>query len=220
MTEDELREHASKMAELPMSGVQPPFADVAIPLHPDSPIDYGEVRSQMFEAVLGPSDMLFHSPVGVPHIDVERYPPKDYREFWCYVTNGMSDFPQILPDGSTFRSEISCCARSESAIWPELLRVLGTFPFRASTFLHLYHTIPFPKGVGDQRFTYVMTIPPFLLSDLAKCCFLGEPLLVMSLIRITEAERNLAVKQSSSILVDMLPDLLDTWLIDGRLSDS
>ncbi len=216
MTEDELREHASRMAERPLSGAQPPFADVAIPLHPDSPVDYGDVRSRLFEAILGAADMLFHTPLGVPHIDVERYPPDDKREFWCYATNGMSDFPQLLPDRTTFRSEIVCCARSEAPAWPELLRVLGTFPFRCSTFLHLYHTVPFPEGVADSRFPYVMTIPPFLASDLARARFLGEPLLVMSVIRITEEECNRAVARSSRTLVNELPDELDTWLIDGR----
>jgi hypothetical protein len=216
VTEDELRQHACQMAGLRPAGVQPPFAEVAVPLHPDSPVDYEDTRSEIFGAVLGPADTLFHAPLGVPHIDVERHPPNHTRPFWCYTTNGMSDFPQSLPDGTTFRSEIMCCSGSEAAIWPELLRVLGTFPFRCSTFLHPYHTVPFPDGVGEPRFTYVMTTPPFLVSNLAKARFLGEPLLVMSTIRITEAERQLAVEESSRTLVERLPDELDTWLIDGR----
>ncbi len=101
-------------------------------------------------------------------------------------------------------------------MWPELLRVLGTFPFRCSTFLHTFHTVPFPAGVGDPRFEYVMTVPPFLTPDLAGVQFLGKPLLVMSLIRITAAERERAVVGSSRTVVNGLPDVLDTWLIDGR----
>jgi hypothetical protein len=217
MTEDELREHVCRLAEVPLSGRQPPFAEVAIPLHPDTPVDYEDVRQSAFEAVLGAADFIFHPSLGVPHIDVLRYPPTASREFWCYATNGMSDFPQDLPDGTKFRSELVCCSRSQADDWPELLRVLGTFPFRSATFLHTYHTVPFPNGVGDPRFTYIMTVPPFLTPDLAKVQFLGEPLLVMAVMRITGGERDRAVVESSRRVVDSLPDLLDTWLIDGRV---
>lgn len=80
MTEDELREHACQMAEVRDAGPQPPF-------------DYEGARVEAFEAVLGPADHIFHTPLGAPHIDLHRYPPCDMREFWCYATNGMSDFP-------------------------------------------------------------------------------------------------------------------------------
>jgi hypothetical protein len=217
VTEGELLEHICRMAEVPVPKGQPPFVEVAIPLHPDAPVDYQDARSEAFEAVSGPADFIYHPPLGAPHIDVHRYPPVNSRRFWCYATNGMSDFAQDLPDGTGFRSELVCYSGSESARWPELLRTLGTFPFRCSTFLHAYHTVPFPEGVGDARFTYVMTVPPFLTPDLAGVQFLGAPLLVMSVVRITGPERERAVAESSKTVVDSLPDNLDTWLIDGRV---
>lgn len=216
MTEEELRQHICRLAESPGKGAQPPFADVAIPLHPDTPVDYEEVRTAIFEASLGPSDFLYHAPIGAPHIDVLRFPPGEGRPFWSYASNGMSDFPQLLPDGTSFRSEVTCFARAEAPVWAELLRTLATFPFRCGTFLHAYHSVPFPLGVVDPQFTYALTIPPFLASDLADARFLGEPLVVMSLICITSEERNRTMAQSSRTLVDDLPDMLDTWLIDGR----
>lgn len=93
---------------------------------------------------------------------------------------------------------------------------MATFPFRARTFLHCYHTVPWPGGVGSPRFTYIMTIPPFTTPELSRISFLGQELLVMSLIRITDEERQKAVEEGSRVLVDSLPDILDTWLIDGR----
>ena len=216
MTEDELRDHITSMVPEHARGPQPPFAHVAFPLHPDSPVDYERERATACERFLGSCDYVFHPSVGAPHIDVYRYPPAADRPFWCYITNGMSDFPQVLPDGSSFRSELMCASGKEGRTPAELLQILGTMPFRSATFLHLYHTVPFPDGVGDPRFTYVMTVPPFLVSDLARIEFLGERLLVMSLIRITKGERLRAVEESSQVVVDSLPDVLDTWLIDGR----
>lgn len=216
MTEDELRDHLWSLVPGAVRGPQPPFADVAFPLHPDSPVDYEHERATACERVLGACDYVFHPSVGAPHIDVYRYPPAADRPFWCYVTNGMSDFPQVLPDGSLFRSEITCASSKGGRTPAQLLNVLGTMPFRSATFLHLYHTVPFPDGVGDPRFTYTMTVPPFLVGALARLKFLGERLLVMSLIRITEGERQRAVEESSQVVVDSLPDVLDTWLIDGR----
>jgi hypothetical protein len=216
MTEEELFRHICSMAKADAVGRQPPFAEVAVPLHPDSPVDYEAERAKTFDEVLGKEDYLYHAPAGAPHIDVHRYPPGGERTFWCYATNGMSDFPQHLPDGNAFRSELVCCSHSADAIWAELLRVLGTFPFGARTCLHAYHTVPFPDGLGDPRFTYAMTIPPFVKPELADLRFLGEPLVVLSVIRITADERNMAVRTSSQSVVESLPDTLETWLIDGR----
>ena len=216
MTEKELFDHLCAMAERTGRGPQPPFAPVALPLHPDDPIDYGKLREEVMEEALGPADYIFYSSLGAPHIDVSRHPPRVGRPFWCFVTNGMSDFPQLLPDGSTFRSELMCATRESSASAPDLLQVLATFPFRCDTFLHLYHTVPFPEGVENPAFTHVMTIPPFLVPDLAKARFLGERLVLMSIIVITDQERESAVREGSEALVERLPDLLDTWLIDAR----
>lgn len=216
MTEPDLHQHICGMAGMPAKGSQPPFAEVAFPLHPDTPIDYEAVRAAAVEKILGPCDYVLHPAVGAPHVDVYRYPPSVNRPFWCYVTNGMSDFPQVLPDQSLFRSELICATRSEARTAADLLTVLGTMPFRDATFLHLYHTVPFPDGIGDPRFTYVMTIPPFLVEDLVKVAFLGQPLVVMSIIRITAEERQRAAATSSRQVVNSLPDDLETWLLDGR----
>lgn len=110
MTEEELRQHILSATDRRGKGEQPPFADTAFPLHPYKPIDYELVRAEMYERILGPCDGVFHPPMGAPHIDVYRYPPVSDRPFWSYVTNGMSDFRQILPDDSWFRSEIMCAS--------------------------------------------------------------------------------------------------------------
>lgn len=218
MTEEELRRHILSATDRRGRGEQPPFAESAFPLHPSKPIQYELVRAEMYERILGYCDGVFHPPIGAPHIDVYRYPPSSDRPFWSYITNGMSDFRQILPDDSSFRSEVMCASASQWDNAAELLQVLGRMPFEDDTFLREYHTVPFPQGVGDPKFTYIMTIPPFLVKELDDLSFLEEPLEVMSVIRITTDEREFAVEHSSRELVDNLPDELGTWLIDGRLT--
>jgi hypothetical protein len=184
MTEEDLRQHILAATDRRGRGEQPPFADTAFPLHPYQPIDYELVRSEMYERILGRCKGVFHPPMGAPHIDVYHYQPTSDRPFWTYVTNGMSDFRQIPPYESSFRSEIMCASASKWDQGAELLQVLGRMPFENDTYLREYHTVPFPQGVGDPKFTYIMTIPPFI-KELGDLSFLDEPLEVMSVIRIT-----------------------------------
>lgn len=110
-----------------------------------------------------------------------------------------------------------CASSSEWRVAAELAEILGSMPFRDDTFLHLYHTVPFPQGIGDPRFTYIMTIPPFLMEKMADMLFLDEPLVMLAVIRITAEERRVAFERSSQFVVATLPNELDTWLLDGRM---
>jgi hypothetical protein len=217
MTERELFNHICQMASQKPKGLQPPFAETAIPLHPDDPVDYERVRDAACSAVLGPSDFVYHPSLGAPHIDVYRYPPNSERPFWSYITNGMSDFPIQLPNGEYFRAEILAATSGDNPLAAQLLRVLGQVPFSAPTFLHYYHTVPFPQGVLAPQFKSVLLIPPFLASNLATFELLpGESVLLLQVIAITESERKFAMAKGSEKLVEELPDDLSTWLLDGR----
>ncbi|MFN0199106.1 MAG: suppressor of fused domain protein [Planctomycetaceae bacterium] len=205
-----------RMAETPRQKPQPPFTMAPILCHPTAPVDYEAVRSEMFKDILGPVDLIFHPSKGAPHVDVERHPPSKDRPYVSFITNGMSDFPQVLPNGSMFRAELFCAAHEFSQDWPDLLNIMGVFPFKEDTFLHNYNTVPFPDGIGDPKFTYAATVPPYLEPRLANLEFLGARLYIFMVIRITDAERGFAVETSTVSLVNELPDVLDTWLIDGR----
>ena len=218
MTEDELFRHICSMATDDAKGRQPPFADVAIPLHPDSPVDYEVVRDAAYSAALGASDFVYHPSVGAPHIDVYRYPKSDEREFVCYVTNGMSDFPLQLPDGTYFRAELLAAVSEPSTSIAELLRVLAQMPFVAKTFLHQYHTVPLPKGVLEEPFTFALIIPPFLAAELQDIPLTStESVTTLQVVGITHEERDIALEHGPAHLVEtVLPDELSTWLFDRR----
>ena len=216
MTEVELRRHIFEMVGQEVDRVQPPFADVAIPLHPDSPIDYEAVRSEQYEAHLGKSDYIYHPSVGAPHIDVERFPPNADRPFWVYLTNGMSDFPQILPDGELFRSELMLCSTNENVWFAELLKLLGEFPFDRGTFLYYNHTIPLPSPRPDSVRAFGAIIPPFLFERFAEVMLGKDAVAILSVISVAEDEVAFAKDNSTRELIESLPDQMETWLIVGR----
>ena len=47
MTKEELRQHIVSATDRRGRGEQPPFADVAFPLHPSKPIEYELVRGDV-----------------------------------------------------------------------------------------------------------------------------------------------------------------------------
>jgi hypothetical protein len=217
MTEEELFQHICKLADSPAKGLQPPYAPVAIPLHPNQPFDYEAAREEVCSRALGASDFIHHPSVGAPHVDVFRYPPSGDRTYWCYITNGTSDFPIQLPDGTYFRIELLAATRAISEVAPAVLHTLGKMPFEFSTFLHYYHTIPFPQGLPAEPYTFAFLIPPFLAENLrAFPLGSGQTVTLLQVIPITAKERDYAVKHGSRALVEQLPDLLSTWLFDGR----
>lgn len=217
LSEENLFNKIVEMSEKDPKGIQPPFAEHGFPIHPQDPVDYESVRSEFYESILGCSDMVFHPSLGTPHIDIYRYPPTKERTFWCYVTNGMSDFPQLLPNEEPYRCELLFCTREDNREVPEYLRVLGEYPFDERTFLSANHTIPIPNHIIGSSHPFVMLIPPFLLEKAHSFDLNNNVVFTISGICITEEERNLAVRNSSEELINGLPDELDTWLLDGRI---
>lgn len=111
MTECELLDHICQTSGTPARGFQPPYSPAGIPLHPDQPLDYEQERNRCVEAVLGKCDFVYHPALGCPHVDIYRYPTTSDRPFCVYLTNGMSDFPLMLPDGTARRVELVACTK-------------------------------------------------------------------------------------------------------------
>jgi hypothetical protein len=159
---------------------------------------------------------MYQPDVGAPHIDVYRYPPNENRQFWVYLSNGMSDFPQNLPGGKTFRSELMVGEKVEHDSLPQIVRLLAEFPFDEATFIYYYHTIPLPTILYDKVLEHGTITPPFLVPDLDVIRKGKDEVKIFAINSISENEREMAIKSGSQKLLDDLPDELETWLIDGR----
>ena len=218
MTEEELFNDIVRLSEKSPKGPQPPYAPVCWPIHPDSPVDYEGVRCEFYESVLGESDMVYHAAVGAPHIDVFRHPPTKSYPFWCYVTNGMSDFPQVLPNNELLRTELMACVSKPTEGLPDYLHIIGQFPFEYETFLGANHTIALAPGLAGEPFTHAILVDPFLVPEARAFQLDGKTVFTICMAAISESERAFAIEHSSGALLDSLPDQLETWLLDGRSS--
>jgi len=130
VNEGELRQRLMELAGgrgSEEASLHPPFVEAVFDVHPEG---YEEARATAVAAILGDPDRIFRPALGVPHIDIYRYPPTADRSFWCYLTNGMSDLPQIDADGSGRRTEILACTRQESLLAVDLVHRQAVRPFQ------------------------------------------------------------------------------------------
>jgi len=130
MNERELRERLLALAggrEDADPSPQPPFVEAVLEVHPEG---YEEARAAAAAAVLGEPDRVFRPALGVPHIDIYSYAPTADRRFWCYLTNGMSDLPQVAADGAERRTEILAYTREASLLAVDLVHRLAVRPFQ------------------------------------------------------------------------------------------
>lgn len=163
MTEDQLRQRVLKLArESPEDGGTP-WVEVVVEQHPDG---YSEGRSAVYDRVLGDVDKVFRPALGVPWVEVRRYPPVDRRPFWCYLSDGMSDFPQVAGDGSGVRTELLVCARRESSLAVNLVHTLAAEPFRTRSACR-ESSAELPAGLCYRGFAHVLLMAPPLVPDLA-----------------------------------------------------
>lgn len=225
MTERELLDHICQTGGKPAKGYQPPYFDAGVPLHPDQPVDYEQERDQFAQSVLGESDFIYHPALGCPHVDIFRYPATPERPFCVYLTNGMSDFPLILPDGTSRRIELVACTKhvdtrdlnAPDSI-TQIVRYISLFPFMVQTFLDYFQTIELPVVPGVVRPRYVALIPPFLLPRLGTISLMGQEVRVISILPLSDQDFQ-QLSQGTRVVdfVESLPDSLETWLFDSSL---
>jgi len=57
-----------------------------------------EDRERIYSELFGEADTVLHELLPlIPHIDVYRFPPSGKRDFFTFVTGGMSDLPMNAP---------------------------------------------------------------------------------------------------------------------------
>lgn len=103
-------------------------------------------RERIYAELFGESDTVLHELLPlIPHIDVYRFPPNNKRDYFTFVTGGMSDLPMNAPPrvGTDYqRAEIVFYSTENRDDYPELLRHLAHFVHDNNTWLHWGHTMP------------------------------------------------------------------------------
>ena len=110
------------------------------------PSIWSDCARECIEELFGELDAVFHElfPL-IPHVDVYRFPPSGDRDFYSYVTGGMSDEPDVVARGGgadARRVELVFYASEDNQEYSDLLRTLAHFPHDNRTWLHWGHTMP------------------------------------------------------------------------------
>jgi hypothetical protein len=178
--------------------------------------EYVKQREHIFAELFGKSENVFHelNPI-VPHIDIYSFKPGyDGRDYWTFVSSGMSDLRMALPKGISseyFRTELIFYCNEPLDRYAEILRKLAHFPHDNKTWLGPGHTFPngqppipiFEESTVLDSFLFMPTIvsPD---NDLAKKLLLGgDPVNFLWLVPLSTAECNLKLKKGVDALYDI-----------------
>ena len=192
----------------------------------ESTLEYIEERELIYDQFFGESDTVLHELIPlIPHIDVYRFPPNSERNFYTFVTGGMSDLPMNSPSdvGVDYRrAEIIFYSTENRDEYPELLRFLAHFVHDNNTWLHWGHTMPNGQppeplfGTEDlDTLLFMPTIvdPDSSLSD--KLQIESDPVNLLWCVPITTAECQLKLDEGSDALYDLFDANEHPFAFDG-----
>jgi hypothetical protein len=189
MTEAEWIRDLFERAGLAPRSPQPPFVRTMPPLHPATDdADYDERRLAGYEAALGPADVSLRASMGMPAIDVHRFPPGEARPHWTWITSGMSDFLQDAAEGPR-RTELAVFSQRPDEAIAGLLADLAVFPFRVGTQLGAFHSLALPEGMLPEGYAGVLFLPALHLQALNDLTFgAAQPLELLHVLPVTATE--------------------------------
>lgn len=133
------------------------------------------------------------------HVDIYQFEPTQDRRQWTFVTSGMSDLRQYVPNELLYvlapRSEIVLYASEPGAWIPPLLKRLAEYPSKRNTWLHWYHTwtADGPLMTEHPEFTGCVFLPPWLeIPSFNDLYVEGDRVDFLRMLPITTAEREFA----------------------------
>ncbi|MFN3149638.1 suppressor of fused domain protein [Bremerella sp.] len=190
-----------------------------------STLEFTEQREKVYVEMFGENDTVLHELVPfVPHVDVYRFPPNDKRDFFTYVTGGMSDLPMNSPEelGPGYRrAEIVFYAKESRDEYPELLRTMAHFPHDNNSWLHYWHTFPNgqpPEPLFESPTLDTMFFMPSILSPDStleeRLVLDSDPVSLLWLVPITTAECELKLEQGTEALLDLFQEQQHPFLFD------
>lgn len=173
-----------------------------------------EQRERVYESVFGKCDVVLHELIPlVPHIDVYRFPPSGPRDYFTYVTSGMSDAPQQAPEElgkQVRRVELVFYASEANEHYPALLRRLAHFPHDNHTWLHWGHTMPNgspPEPLfGEGPLDALLFIPTLVRPDAnlgERLSWGGDPINLLWCVPITMAECEYKLQHGTDAVYDL-----------------
>jgi hypothetical protein len=180
----------------------------------ESTLPNTEERERVYSELFGEYDIVLHELLPlIPHIDVYRFPPNGKRDFFTFVTGGMSDLPMNAPDelGNDYRrAELVFYSTKNRDDYPELLRRLAHFVHDNNTWLHWGHTMPNgqpaeplfdTKNLDSLFFMPSIVRPDSTLGDRLQIG--SDPVQLIWCVPITTAECQLKLDHGTDALYDL-----------------
>ncbi len=173
-----------------------------------------EDRERVYSELFGESDMVLHELLPlIPHVDVYRFPPHGKRDFFTFVTGGMSDLPMNAPTelGVDYRrAELVFYSTENRDEYSQLLRRMAHFVHDNNTWLHWGHTMPNgqpPEPLfGTSQLDTLFFMPSIVDPDSRLGDTLqieSEPVHLVWCVPITTAECQLKLDEGMDALYDV-----------------
>jgi hypothetical protein len=180
----------------------------------ESTLELVQLRETVYGELFGESDTVFHELLPlVPHIDVYRFQPSNGRDFYTFVTGGMSDLPMSSPKqmgADVRRAELVFYAADDGQEYAELLRSLAHFPHDNRTWLHWGHTMPNgnpPQPILDaQALDTFLFLPTIVIADSElgkRLSWNGDPINLLWVVPISTTECNLKLEHGTDAVFDL-----------------
>lgn len=171
---------------------------------------------KMVTEQIGEYESVFHE-IASPdlHIDVIPVPPSEKRDYYTFVTMGMSGYRMSVPSsyGKMNRAELDIRlpkdwdihSTEEKWYWPiGVLKTLARMPYREQSWLGLYHDADFgdPFTEGSELCAVMLDlfdddIEPLKLES-------GDKLVLYNVIPITRAEMEFKLQEDGETLTAKL----------------
>lgn len=179
------------------------------------------------EKHIGQISHVFHEIISPQiHLDVLIVNPTKEKNYYTFVTSGMSTLPMNVPEGAeSFKfSELMICLpgdwpvssesfNSEDNYWPiKWLKTLARLPHEYETWLYIGHTVPngdpAQPFASNTSFSGMILNVPTLVEDLRSFFTLRMPnetdIHFFSLIPLYKEEMDLKLKSGAEVLFEKL----------------
>lgn len=192
----------------------------------ESTLDLFKQRERAYQELFGEPDIVFHELIPfIPHVDVYRFPPSENRNYFTFVTAGMSTVPMTVPASvgrECRRVELAFYAAESKKEYAAMLGELAHYPHDYKTWLHWGHTMPNgnpPELIfGSEALDHFFFAPSMVKADDElgrRLEWEGDPINLLWCIPISSAECQFKLKCGADALCKLLAANEHSLLFSG-----
>lgn len=182
-------------------------------------------REAHYQEQIGPlTEAVMRSRDGKdPAVDVYSFPPTEVRDHWTFITGGMSDRRQALPEEApemfARRTELLMYGTQAEPWRLYALKLLAEYPFDLGTWIHAWHSVDAgaPLAPGSQLSAFFL-LPPAMEDPQSfdRLVIAGERVNILWVVPITGTEQAFALANGPQALEEILYEADFEVLLDSQ----